>query len=263
MFKKILMITLLIGAVGALVFGAILRTDATNSRSVEAASSLGNGNGRGGNGQSGNSQGSQNGAVAHNEDLSVLPAASASLSSAESDALAYMREEEKLAHDVYMTLYDQWHLPVFQNIANSEQTHTEAVRTLLDRYRVPDPASVEVGVFTDQTLQGLYNQLVQQGSQSLAEALKVGATIEEIDILDLEERLAQTEKADIILVYDNLMKGSRNHLRAFVSTLQTQSGETYQPQYLSPDAYQAIIGAPIESGGRGNPGGKGPRNGRP
>jgi hypothetical protein len=186
-----------------------------------------------------------------------------SLTTAEEDALRYMREEEKLAHDVYMTLYDQWRLPVFQNIANSEQTHTEAVRTLLDRYSVPDPASVEVGVFTDQTLQDLYNQLVQQGSQSLAEALKVGAAIEEIDILDLEERLAQTEKADIILVYDNLMKGSRNHLRSFVSTLQTQSGETYQPQYLSPDAYQAIIGAPIESGGQGNPGGKGPGNGRP
>ncbi|MEJ2266459.1 MAG: DUF2202 domain-containing protein, partial [Anaerolineales bacterium] len=96
-----------------------------------------------------------------------------SLTTAEEDGLRYMREEEKLAHDVYITLYDQWHLPVFQNIANSEQTHTEAVRTLLDRYRVPDPASVEVGVFTDQTLQDLYNQLVQQGSQSLAEARKV------------------------------------------------------------------------------------------
>lgn len=186
-----------------------------------------------------------------------------SLSEAEADALRYMREEEKLAHDVYVTLYDQWQLPVFQNIANSEQTHTEAVKTLLDRYDLQDPASTEVGVFTEQTLQGLYNQLVMQGSQSLIEALKVGAAIEEIDILDLEQRIAQTDKGDIILVFENLVKGSRNHLRSFVTTLQRQSGETYQPQYLSPDAYQAIIGAPIESGGRGNPGRKGFGSGQP
>jgi hypothetical protein len=182
------------------------------------------------------------------------------LSEIEADAILYMREEEKLAHDVYVTLYDLWQLPVFQNIANSEQTHMEAVKTLIDRYGLPDPASTEVGVFTDQTLQGLYDQLVMQGSQSLVEALKVGAAIEEIDILDLEERIAQTDKGDIILVYENLMKGSRNHLRSFVSTLQRQSGETYQPQFLNPDAYQEIIGTSIESGGRGNPGRKGPGN---
>jgi hypothetical protein len=184
------------------------------------------------------------------------------LSETEADALLYMREEEKLAHDVYVTLYNQWQLPVFQNIANSEQTHTEAVKTLMDRYGLQDPASTEVGVFTDQTLQSLYDQLVMQGSQSLVEALKVGAAIEEIDILDLEERIAQTDKEDIILVYENLMKGSRNHLRSFVSTLQRQSGETYQPQFLSLDAYQEIIGTSIESGGRGNPGRKGPGNGQ-
>lgn len=184
------------------------------------------------------------------------------LSATEADALLYMREEEKLAHDVYVTLYDLWQLPVFQNIANSEQTHMEAVKTLIDRYGLQDPASTEEGVFTDQTLQGLYDQLVMQGGQSLVEALKVGATIEEIDIQDLENRIAQTDKGDIILVYENLLKGSRNHLRSFVSTLQRQIGETYQPQFLSTDAYQDIIGTPIESGGRGNPGGKGSRNGQ-
>jgi hypothetical protein len=184
------------------------------------------------------------------------------LSESETEALLYMREEEKLAHDVYVTLYDLWQLPAFQNIANSEQTHTEAVKTLMDRYGLQDPAATEVGVFTDQTLQGLYDQLVIQGSQSLVEALKVGATIEEIDILDLEERIAQTDKEDIILVFENLLKGSRNHLRSFVSTLQRQSGETYQPQSLSLDAYQDIIDTPIESGGRGNPGRRGSGNGR-
>jgi hypothetical protein len=174
------------------------------------------------------------------------------LTSAESEALLYMREEEKLAHDVYVTLYTQWGLAIFQNISNSEQTHTDSVKTLIERYGLQDPAvGNEVGVFTNATLQGLYDQLVAQGSLSLSDAIKVGAAIEEIDILDLEARIAQTDKVDIIIVYESLLKGSRNHLRSFVSTLQTQTGETYQPQYLSPEAYNAIVGTAIESGGNG------------
>lgn len=166
--------------------------------------------------------------------------------------LLYMREEEKLAHDVYLALYEQWGMNIFENIAGSEATHTEAVRTLISRYGLDDPvASNDVGVFTDPALQALYDQLMAQGGESLAGALRVGAAIEEIDILDLEERLAQTSQPDIILVYQNLTAGSRNHLRAFVSVLSRQTGETYQPQYLSQTAFDAIANTPIERGQRG------------
>jgi len=163
-----------------------------------------------------------------------------------------MREEEKLAHDVYVTLYAQWALPLFQNISQSEQTHTDSVKALLDRYGLSDPASSRVGVFTNPDLQSLYTDLVARGSQSLAEALKTGAAIEEIDILDLRQRLLQIDNADIQQVFTNLERGSYNHLRAFVSNLKTQTGETYQPQYLSAEEYQAIIGT-----GAGNNNGKG------
>jgi hypothetical protein len=184
------------------------------------------------------------------------------LSEAEANALEYMREEEKLANDVYLALYNQWQLPIFQNIASSEQTHTEAIKTLLDRYGLQDPAYGEAGVFANQTLQDLYDQLVAQGSQSLAEALKVGAAIEEIDILDIEQRIALTNQPDITQVYANLLKGSGNHLSSFVSTLQNQTGEIYQPQYLSQDAYQAIVGNSIERGGPGGQGGQGGQSGQ-
>ena len=177
--------------------------------------------------------------------------ATGQLSDTEIGGILYMREEEKLARDVYLTLYEAWGLPVFQNIARSEATHLDAVKTLIGRYGLEDPAAQEIGVFTNPTLQQLYDQLVADGSKSLADALKVGAAIEEIDILDLEERIAQTDKADIQLVYENLMKGSRNHLRAFTSTLEKQTGEIYQPQYLDPVAYQAIVNAPKETGGMG------------
>ena len=162
--------------------------------------------------------------------------------------LLFMREEEKLAHDVYLTLYEQWGLRIFQNIANSELTHTEAIRTLLVRYDLADPAlDRAVGVFANEGLQALYDQLVAQGSQSLVAALQVGATIEDLDIVDLQNAVARTDNADIVLVYENLMKGSRNHLRAFIATLQKQNGE-YQPQYLDQAAYEAIISSPMERG---------------
>lgn len=131
--------------------------------------------------------------VALSDALDKVP--SGTLSDAEVEGLLYIREEEKLARDVYLALYEKWGLPIFQNLANSEQTHTDAVKTLLDRYDLEDPAAgKDVGVFTNPTLQGLYDQLVAEGKQSLANALRVGAAIEEIDVLDLEERIAQTKE---------------------------------------------------------------------
>lgn len=184
------------------------------------------------------------------------------LSQSDQDALIFMREEEKLAHDVYLVMYEYWNLPIFLNISRSEQSHTEAVKSLLDGYNIPDPASEELGIFSNPDLQALYDQLVAQGSQSLGDALRVGATIEEIDILDLQERLAQTNNTAIQRVFSNLLQGSSNHLRAFTSTLITQTGETYQPQFMSTDAYQAIIDGAITGGGQGR-GARGGRGGRP
>lgn len=192
--------------------------------------------------------------------LAALPVTE--LTEAEAAGLRFMREEEKLAHDVYITLYETWGQPIFQNIANSEQTHTDTVLTLLERYGIEDPAAGNaVGVFADPALQTLYDQLVAQGKQSLSDALKVGAAIEEIDILDLEERSAQTDKADILTVYANLTKGSRNHLRSFVSTLSQRTGETYTPQYMSQEAYDAIIAGDIERGSSNNNRGPGGQRG--
>ena len=180
------------------------------------------------------------------------------LSAEEIEGILYMREEEKLARDVYLTLYEQWGLSIFQNIANSEQTHMDAIKTLIDRYGLDDPAAGnDVGEFTNPTLRSLYADLVATGSQSLADALRVGAAIEEIDILDLEKHVAQTDARDIQRVYESLTRGSRNHLRSFVATLEQQTGETYEPQYLDQEAYDDIVSAPLESGGYGRGGSRG------
>jgi hypothetical protein len=167
----------------------------------------------------------------------------------EIDGLLFMREEEKLAHDVYTMLYELWSERAFDNISNSEKTHTDAILLLLNRYNLEDPAEGnEIGVFTNTKLQDLYNTLVASGSASLIDALMVGAAIEEIDLIDIQNYLTQVEdNDDIVSVYENLMKGSRNHLRSFVKKLDNQ-GITYSPQYLEQSVYDAIINSPIERG---------------
>lgn len=186
-------------------------------------------------------------------------AAEAALTSDEIDGLLFMREEEKLAHDVYMALYDEWGVSTFYNIAQSEQAHTEAVQTLLLAYGIDDPAAnTAAGEFINEDLQTLYDDLVAQGSESLEAGLRVGAAIEEIDILDLEARLAETSDASIAAVYTNLMRGSESHLRAFVSTLDRQFGVVYEPEYLEATTYEVIIsgsnGNGNNRGGNGNSG---------
>jgi hypothetical protein len=164
------------------------------------------------------------------------------LSAAEQEGLLFMREEEKLARDVYITLGAQWNVSVFANIVKSEQTHMDAILTLLTRYGVADPvAGLGVGEFATEHFQTLYADLIAEGSASLTAALAVGAQIEEIDILDLETRLAATTHADVLRVYGNLEQASENHLRAFVTQL-AKRGVVYEPQYLDADQYAEIIG---------------------
>lgn len=151
------------------------------------------------------------------EPRKVFPA----LSQDEIDGLIHMRIEEKLARDVYIVLGDKWNARVFLKIKLSEQTHMDAVKRLLDRYGISDPLlSDEVGVFPNEYFQNLYNELIEQGSVSLIEALKVGVKIEELDIKDLEYQLVNVvDNPDIIRVYTNLKKGSINHLKAFTRNL--------------------------------------------
>ena len=165
----------------------------------------------------------------------------ATLTAQETDDLLFMIEEEKMARDLYTAFYGLYGSPSFQKIASSEQVHMDELKVLLNFYSINDPTiGKAAGVFTDPDLQALYDQLLAQGSASLAEALKVGAAVEEIDILDLQSRMARTAQADILEVYAILESGSENHLRAFVGQINNQTGEIYIPGYLSAEEYQRI-----------------------
>ncbi len=172
------------------------------------------------------------------------------LNADEQATLSFMREEEKLARDVYVFLYNKWRTNIFTNISSSEQTHMDAILQLLNKYNLPDPAgSNGPGVYTSTILQNLYIQLTTQGTISIPEALKVGATIEDLDIYDLKAALTKVDNQDITLVYNNLMKGSRNHLRSFYSNILNVGG-TYIPQFITQAEFDAIINSPMETGGQ-------------
>ncbi len=168
------------------------------------------------------------------------------LTTEEAAGILWMREEEKLARDVYLALYDLWGTRIFSNIASSEEKHMQAMATLIERYGLTDPVGDNpVGVFTDPTLQELYDDLIARGSDSLTAALEVGAFIEELDVNDLRDRA--TDTADIDLVYANLEKGSRNHLRAFTRNLSNR-GVVYEPGVLGIEDFEAIVGGETERG---------------
>lgn len=162
--------------------------------------------------------------------------------------LLLMREEEKLARDVYTTLGNIHGLNIFFNIAKSEQTHTDSIKILLTRYNIEDPSVNDtVGEFTSPVIQKLYNDLTDQGKSSTDQALVVGAMIEDLDIHDLDNAMSESNKSDILQVYKNLQKGSRNHMRAFVKNIEANGG-LYSPQYISSELYKSIISSPQEKG---------------
>jgi len=177
--------------------------------------------------------------------------ATLALSEAEKTDLTFMREEEKLARDTYLTLYALWDLPVLSNIASAEQTHMDALLKLLKKYTLPDPAaSTGTGEFTNTDLQTLYNTLIAKGELSSFDALKVGGIIEEKDMRDIKEAIVRSQKDDIDSVYENLLCGSRNHLRSFAKNIEAVTGAPYVAQILPQMEVDEILQSPMEKCGK-------------
>jgi hypothetical protein len=194
----------------------------------------------------------------------VISAVSASdITQKEIEGILFMREEEKLARDVYLTLGEIWGMNIFNNIAKSEETHMDAVLTLIEKFGLEDPAKNKaIGEYSNSDLRILYDELIKQGSISLADALLVGGAVEEIDIIDLQKNLDLTENRAILEVYENLLNASSNHLNSFSSTYQRQTGEEYEPQYLSLEEFQELISSNGNPSSGKNEGGIGGRQGK-
>jgi len=175
----------------------------------------------------------------------VLPVVA--LSPAEAAELTFMREEEKLARDLYLALGELWGDTPFAAIASAEQQHMNSVLRMLVKYRLPDPAAgALIGEFRNPDLQALHDELLERANQSPLEALQVGGLVEEIDIRDNQDAAATTTKADLDTVYAALTCGSRNHLRAFAAGVAAASGQAYVAQYLPQPEVDAIVSTPRE-----------------
>lgn len=173
-----------------------------------------------------------------NDNVALIP-----LSQTEINDLKFLREEEKLAHDVYLFSFEKYQINIFNSISQSEQTHTESVLALLNKYGIVDPASAQIGIFNNQDLQALYTSLTAQASISLVEALKVGATVEDLDINDIDDFIVNTTKSDLLSVYNNLNCGSKNHIRSYSSQLAIYD-VIYIPQFISIEEYNEIVSSP-------------------
>lgn len=224
--------------------------------------------------------------VAYTEILSVIPDGTSSILESELESVLYdipvtegtdeelllhMVEEEKLARDVYNALYVKWNIQIFSNIASAEQKHMDAVLYLIQNYSSLEVTIGEPGAYLNEDFTLLYQQLVEKGSVSITDALTVGALIEELDIYDLAQYISQTTNENILIVFDNLMKGSRNHLRAFNRQL-VNLGVVYIPQFIDQITFDEIVTSAFETGkkyakhnggsnGNGNGSGNGSGNG--
>lgn len=164
------------------------------------------------------------------------------------DAIVLLREEEKLARDVYLTFSWWYDLPVFENIARSEQQHMNLVALLLDRYGIADPAAGNgIGEFDEDWVQEAFDDLRDSGAESLVNALFAGAFIEDVDIYHLQHILDHSDFDDVNLIVQNMIAGSRNHMRSFDQAL-VKRGETYVPQYITQGDLDAILATPMETG---------------
>jgi len=155
------------------------------------------------------------------------------LTEAEIQTIKFMRQEEKLARDVYLILYDEYNTPIFLNISKSEQRHMDAMKRLIDKFKLEDPVSDDtIGAFplsvgNDIDFNSLYDDLVDRGMNSYCDALQVGIDIEELDIEDIENALLMDDvnAQAVNKVLNNLLNGSYNHLRAFSSQYETNNCE--------------------------------------
>jgi hypothetical protein len=193
--------------------------------------------------------------------LTVLFSTSANaqtLTESDKAGILLMREEEKMARDIYQSLNDKWDQMPFVHISESEINHMARMKLLIDKYKLKDPVDKNAdtrGEFDNQQLKKLFDELISSGKTSLEEAFRAGAKVEEVDIRDLKEATAKTTNEEIKSTYADLISASENHLRAFVRNLK-RLDVNYTPVIMDKAEFDVIINS--EQGmGKGKGKGKG------
>ncbi len=201
------------------------------------------------------------------------------------DSLAYMGNEERLAHDIYTVLYN-YHkeegteIQQLTNIASeAEQKHVETVQEIIQRYDintsnltdVVNPVAdknvafedMPIGQYDIPKIQELYDSLYAKGVTSVQDALEVGCMVEVVDVDDLDKYIEQAKESnatDIIVAFsDVLRQGSYNHYWAFDKGLKNM-GVTEGCAVLGKEWAKTPEEYPSSNANGGN--GNGQRNGQ-
>ncbi len=167
----------------------------------------------------------------------------AQLTDAEVNGILSLRQEEKVAYDVYTYMFDKYQSKVFKNIAENEKSHMDKMKELIDQFNLSDPLEGTVdkkGVFSNKKMQALYDEMVMAGNYGLLDALRAAARFEETDIIDLRKNMSSASNEAVINVYLNLESGSQDHLRLLVKYIK-EEGISYKPSYLSKEEYDQIM----------------------
>lgn len=161
------------------------------------------------------------------------------LSITEVDDLNFLYEEERLAYDIYTELSDKWELSIFENIAKSENMHFQHLLVIYEKYGLRVPKSAN-GFYNYPELNLMYDRFFEGGMMTLESSLRLAGNFEEYDIADIERFLKHTQNVDLILVYNSLLEGSKNHLRAIHRNLK-KHGFDYESVFLEEEKFQQIL----------------------
>lgn len=147
----------------------------------------------------------------------TVPTRTASATLAED--LTFMREEERLARDLYRAFAEEYGSnTAFDRIASSEQRHFDAIGRLLRLYGLDDPsAGLAPGTYAQPTLTAMYDELLALGRKSIDDAYEAGIAVEEADIEDLANAIARTTAPEAKHVLESLKRGSERHLAAYTT----------------------------------------------
>lgn len=206
-------------AVSAVALGAMRQPTVVENNFAGSGPGSGGGAGQRAGQRSGQGMGGQRGQMQGMGQEGIAAVAPGSLGVASADLaaqLAYLIQEEKLAHDIYVLAASKYGVNVFENISKSETTHQTAIGSLLAGYSLADPTvGLPPGAFLDPSVQKLYDELALRVNSSQEQAVEVGVLIEKTDIADLQKVVNASPREQVTTVLQRLIAASQRHLQAF------------------------------------------------
>lgn len=158
-----------------------------------------------------------------------------------------VREDEKLAHNLYIYFVTQYPTArQLANIGNAEINHITTIERVFTYYEIDFPTLGQPGVFTDENRQAIYTRLTAQGS-TLHEAYQVMAALEEENIVIYSKVASELTNPNLQLIINNLAQSSENHFKVLVNQI-TAWGSIYTPTLLEASQYEEILDSVFQPG---------------